>query len=90
MTKASKSEAVTVDGESGKPLPVPPRMPCTKLGTVREIRREMATLYRAARYGRIRTQDATRLAFILTQIVKTLEFEDLQTRLETLEAQQGL
>jgi len=50
----------------------------------------MATVYRLARYGRMRTQDATRLAFILTQIVKTLEFEDLQLRLETLEAQQGL
>lgn len=88
--KANKSGPATIDGESGKPLPVPARIPCTRLSTVREIRREMATVYRLARYGRMRTQDATRLAFILTQIVKTLEFEDLQLRLETLEAQQGL
>lgn len=88
--KREKSVPVTIDGASGKPLNSPARIPCTRLGTVREIRREMATVYRQARHGRITTQEATRLTFCLVQMVKTFELEALQQRLAVLEEREAL
>ena len=45
------------------------------LASLAAVRREMARVYRAVKAGRIPSQDATRLCYILTQIGRTLELE---------------
>ena len=55
------------------------------LRNAHDMRRELASVYRDARAGRIETQDATRLAYILDMCRKAFETGVLQERLETLE-----
>ena len=55
------------------------------LATLNERRRELATLYRDARAGRVNTRDATRLAYILDMLRKAYETCVLQDRLEQIE-----
>ena len=45
----------------------------------------MASLYRDARTGKIETQDATRLGYLLDLLRKSFETATLQERLEFLE-----
>lgn len=56
------------------------------LRTFRQVREELARVYRDARQGRIESQDATRLAFILDQLRKAIEADELLSRVEALEA----
>jgi hypothetical protein len=57
-----------------------------RLASLAEIRREMAKVYRQMRSGKVKTQDGTRLAYVLSMIGKLIESSDLQQRLETIEA----
>jgi len=52
------------------------------------LRTELAALYREARTGKIDTQDATRLAYLLQILAKIIETGDIEKRLEQLEAAQ--
>ena len=58
------------------------------LTTIGDVRRELATVYRDARSGRVPTGDASRLAFILRQIVDMHLAEDLETKIALLEKAQ--
>jgi hypothetical protein len=49
------------------------------------VRRELAQVYRDARAGKIATQDATRLGFLLDLIRRAFETCELRERLELLE-----
>lgn len=49
------------------------------------IRRELASLYRDARNGKVGTQDATRLAYVLDLMRRAYETSVLQDRLEQYE-----
>ncbi|MHB8249067.1 MAG: hypothetical protein ACYDCX_09335 [Acidithiobacillus sp.] len=60
--------------------PTPPR-----LGTAAEVRMEMARLYRDARTGQMEVGDATRLAYILTQLATLMRIDDLEQRTAALE-----
>lgn len=46
----------------------------------------MARVYRDARAGRIETQDASRLTYMLGELVKVQTVIDLEARLNRLEA----
>lgn len=70
-----------------EPLPLP--MKRTKLGTVREIRTELARLYREARAGRIDAATATRLAYLLDLMSRLIERSELEERIEALESKRG-
>ena len=59
------------------------------LSTIGDVRRELATVYRDARSGRVPTGDASRLAFILRQIVDMHIAEDLETKIALLEKAQS-
>lgn len=61
--------------------------PCPKINLhdAHAIRRELATLYRDARSGRVDARDATRLAYILDMLRKAYETCVLQDRLEQIE-----
>ena len=77
-----KHPSITLDGATGKPDPTPPK---TKLSSIEDVRREMATIYREARAGKVDISDAGRLAYILTGIGKLVEIEQVERRLIELE-----
>lgn len=85
---ARNRHPATIDGEAGNVIP-PPRLvrtPPIKLDSLRNLRDELGRVYREARCGRIPTQDATRLAFILGQLRELVVVMDIETRLAALEA----
>lgn len=80
-----KHPPVTIDGATGKPDPTPPKI---KLNSLEDVRREMATIYREARAGKLDISDAGKLAYVLTGIGKLIEIETIERRIAALEAQQ--
>lgn len=64
-------------------LPTPRRV---DLATLDDVRLEMAKVYREMKAGDIATQEGTRLAYVLGQIGKLIEANDVQRRVEALEA----
>ena len=57
----------------------------SRLTCVREVRREMAAVYREAREGKLRTDTATRLVYILTQLSNLIRDSELEERVQQLE-----
>ena len=49
------------------------------------VRRELAAVYRDARSGQIDSSVATRLGYLLSQLLRSFETTELQDRLEALE-----
>lgn len=56
-----------------------------KLHSAEEIRAEMARVYREARTGRLASDQATRLVYILGQIAKVHELGIIESRFTALE-----
>ena len=81
MTKG-KHSPLTLDATTGKPDPTPPKI---KLNTIGDVRREMGTIYREARAGKLDISDAGRLAYVLNGIAKLVEVELIEGRLAELE-----
>lgn len=67
---------------SGDLLPPTPRI---NLGTAESIRQEMGRVYREARSQRIDTREASRLIYMLSQILSAYEIGVVETRLAELE-----
>lgn len=61
------------------------RHPSPRLGTAAEVRMEMARLYREARTGQMEITDATKLAYLLTQLATLMRIDDLEQRTAALE-----
>ena len=59
------------------------------LESLAEVRREMARVYRQMRHGRIDTQDATRMTYVLTQIAKIIQVYELDARIAAVERALG-
>ena len=59
--------------------------PRINLATSEDVRREMAKVYREARLNKLLISDATKLSYILTQILKAHELMVLERRIELLE-----
>ncbi len=78
--------AVTIDADSGTTVPVPPDKPL-RLDSLKRVRLELARVYSDARAGRVTTQDATRLAYVLDCIKKCIMDADLEERVAQLEAE---
>jgi len=55
------------------------------LATLADVRREMGKVYRDMKRTAIKSQDGTRLVYVLSAIGKLIESSDLQERLEALE-----
>jgi len=62
--------------------------PRLNLSTSEDVRREMARVYREARSRLIEPSEATKLVFILTQILRAHEQVVLENRITDLEALQ--
>lgn len=69
---------------TGVLLPPTPRVR-SRLTTIREVRREMAKVYAEARAGELRTDVATRLVYMLTQISNLIRDSELEQRVQQLE-----
>ncbi|MBK9326069.1 MAG: hypothetical protein IPN00_06990 [Hydrogenophilales bacterium] len=63
----------------------PTRTPPIKLDSLRHLRDEMGRVYREAWAGKIDTQDATRLVFVLGELRKLYEVIELEQRIDALE-----
>jgi len=66
-----------------------PRRRGPVLETVTGVRREMARVYRHMRHGRIDTQDATRMTYVLSQIAKIIQTAELEARVAAVERALG-
>ena len=62
--------------------------PRLNLSTSEDVRREMARVYREARSREIEPSEATKLVFILTQILRAHEQVVLENRIVELEQRQ--
>lgn len=62
--------------------------PRLNLSTSEDVRREMAKVYREARSRQIEPSEATKLVFILTQILRAHEQVVLEGRIAELEQRQ--
>lgn len=69
-------------GEIIPRLPTPLKI---RLSNLEEVRQEMSKVYRDARSNRLDSQDASRLVYMLGQIAKMLETNELVRRVEALE-----
>ena len=63
-------------------IPTPTKI---NLASSEDVRREMARVYREARLKKLPISDATKLSYILTQILKAHELTVLESRIELLE-----
>lgn len=77
-------ESPESEAASGNVLTLTP-LPKIDLRDAHAIRRELGSVYRDMRAGRIATQDGTRLAYVLDMIRKAYETAVLADRLELLE-----
>ena len=58
-----------------------------RLNSVRECRRELVKVYTQARSGKLDTQSATRLAFLLQTLVSMIRESNFEERIELLETE---
>jgi hypothetical protein len=77
--------AATIDGATGKLIPLLPRPRVLRLATVKEVRLELARLYREAREGKVPAADAAKFAFLLDRIRACIVDHELEERVERLE-----
>lgn len=81
---SSGNASPNCEASCGKVLsPTPP--PKIDLRDAHAIRRELGSVYRDMRAGRLASQDGTRLAYVLDMIRKAYETAVLADRLELLE-----
>jgi hypothetical protein len=78
---SDENRVLTIDGETGVPDPTPRRI---DLSTLRDVRLELAYLYRQIDAGKIQSQDGTRRAYILRQIADVLTVAEIKRRIEQL------
>ena len=72
----------TIDGKTGKPDPTPRRI---DLSTLRDVRLEMAKVYRRMDRGDIEESAATKRVYILAEIGKIITVAELERRVLELE-----
>jgi transposase InsO family protein len=77
-----KRRPQTFDGDTGMLDPTPRRI---DLSSLRDIRLELAYLYRQIDAGKIPSQDGTRRAYVLRQIADVLTITEIERRLDELE-----
>lgn len=85
MKNDNQNITKAIDGELIPASPTPDKVKRLRLGTLKEIRREMATVYREARLGKMPTQEATRLVYVLIAVENMIKDSDLEERITKLE-----
>ena len=67
------------------PLPRKPGRCRARLETARDVRRELASIYRRGKDGRLAVDTASKLGNLLAILCRMLETTDLERRLEAVE-----
>jgi hypothetical protein len=83
--KMQPATSATIDGSTGKLIPLPSRPRILRLATVKEVRLELARLYRETREGKVPAADAAKFAFLLDRIRACIVDHELERRVERLE-----
>lgn len=86
MCKSDKKRPETIDAKTGTPDPAPRRI---DLSTLRDVRLELAAVYRKMDIGAIESQDGTRRAYVLKTIHDVIVSAELEKRIEELENHQA-
>lgn len=88
MTSArpDENDKQTIDGTTGALDPAPRRI---DLSSLRDVRLEMAHVYRRMDNGEIPSQDASRRVYVLGEIGKIITVAEIEKRLADLEGRQG-
>ncbi len=76
---------LVIDAETGLPEPTPPTASDIPLKTDLDVRREQSRVYREARGGQMDKADAAKLIWMLGEIRKSIETQDIEGRLASLE-----
>ena len=76
-----------IDGETGKPLATPRQI---KLSDLRDVRLELAHVYREMDAGNLKSQEGTRRAYVLKTIHDVIVSAELEKRLCELEERAGM
>jgi hypothetical protein len=84
VDSGNKKMTQAVEGELIPANPVRSRL---RLGSIREIRRELQKVYESAKAGRMSTQDGSRLVFMLQALAGMIRDSDLEERIKKLEQQ---
>lgn len=74
-----------IDGETGTPEGTPRRI---DLSNLRDVRLELAHVYRRIDSGKLQTQDGTRRAYVLKTIHDVIVSAELERRIQELEDRQ--
>lgn len=78
----NNNELVWVETSEDKSVPTPTRI---DLKTIDDIRLEMARVYRDMKLQKLPTHDGTRLVYVLAQIGKMIEVNEIERRINLLE-----
>jgi hypothetical protein len=81
-----EKRAETIESNMGTLAPTPRRI---NLSTLRDVRLELAAVYRQMDAGSSATQDGTRKAYVLKTIADVITLAELEKRIQELESQQG-
>lgn len=79
MTEEKEMQATVLEGELLTPTPP------IGLHNVKAVRREMASVYRDMRTGRIDINEGTKLVYALDRIREAFKTEELETKLQVIE-----
>lgn len=67
--------------------PAPPGRLRTRLNTIDDVKKEMARLYREARANKVDSQDASRLANMLSILGRLIDGSEIQKQIDELKAE---
>jgi hypothetical protein len=82
------ADLVLVDNDSGDtPRRLPRAIGRSPLTTLDQVAREQALLYRSVASGKVSPTVGSKLTFMLSQLVRTLEVSRLEPAIERLEQQ---
>ena len=82
---SDKTDLQTIDGATGKVAPTSRRI---DLSSLRDVRLELAAVYRLMDSGSIPSQEGTRRAYVLKMIHDVIVSAELERRIIKLENQQ--
>jgi len=82
---SDKTDLQTIDGATGKVVPTPRRI---DLSNLRDVRLELAAVYRLMDSGGIPSQEGTRRTYVLKALHDIIVSAELERRIMELESQQ--
>ena len=91
---SDKSDHQVIDGATGLPDPTPAKTGSGKrridLSTLRDVRIEMAHVYRSMDAGEMEAQEGSKRVYVLGEIAKIITIADIEKRVAELEERQNL